>query len=391
MNRRVRHLIEALRIRGPFRGSSGYDHHTRQLVRAIAGLGVAVELADVPEWGSLRLSSLALDPWFDRLQDPVDAGMTLHFTMPHQVTCDSTEINVNYTMFEADRVPSTWINLHRQHQMVVVPTASSRQAWLASGLPAEKIQVCPLGVSPDAFHPEVEPLAFRSLSTRDVAGYGSRFLNVSELRPRKNLIGLLQAWMMATRDDDDAVLIIKLGRASPAKLEQLRAGVRELEAKLGRCLEDVAPVEIMFGYVPDGLMPSLYTSATHYISMSHGEGWDNAMIEAAATGLQLIAPDHSAYTAYLDASMARLIPSVTVPARIPDDPALQELFHRAMWWQPDIETAAGLIREAIDGLGPVTRSARDAVAGRFRWEQSAEVLLSILSEVEAADGERHRQ
>jgi glycosyltransferase involved in cell wall biosynthesis len=384
-------VIQALRIRGPFRGSSGYDHHTRQFVRAIAGSGVAVELVDVPEWGSPRLPALELDPWFDRLCVPVDAGMTLHFTMPHQVVIDDTAMHVNYTMFEATRVPASWIDHHRAHRLVVVPTESSRQAWLASGLPAGKINVCPLGVDPDEFRPEVEPLAFETSGAKELADYGVRFLNVSEPGPRKNLMGLLHAWIMATRADDSAVLTIKLGRTSPASLLSLQAGVTALEERLGRCLADAAPVEIMFGYLPDALMPRLYRSATHYISMSHGEGWDNAMIEAAASGLQLIAPDHSAYTAYLDASVARLIPSVTVPARIPDDPALQELFYKAMWWQPDIETAAGLIREAIDGSGPVTASARDAVAHRFRWEQSADELLSILSELETEDGERRQQ
>ena len=384
-------MIQALRIRGPFRGSSGYDHHTRQFARAIDRLGVEVELIDVPEWGSPRLPALVLDPWFDRAREPVDAGITLHFTMPHQVVTDGTPAHVNYTMFEATRVPRTWIDHHQEHQMVIVPTESSRQAWLASGLPAGKIRVCPLGVDPDLFHPEVEPLAIESSTARDVASYRARFLNVSEPGPRKNLMGLLHAWMMATRPDDDAVLMIKLGQTSPATLRTLQAGVRELETRLGRCLEDAAPVEIMFGYLPDALMPRLYTSATHYISMSHGEGWDNAMIEAAASGLQLIAPEHSAYLAYLDASVAQLIPSLLVPARIPNDPALQELFDGAMWWQPDVEVAARFIRDAIDGVNRVSGNARDAVANRFRWEQSAEVLLSILSGLDSANGARHQR
>jgi hypothetical protein len=51
-------------------------------------------------------------------------------------------------------------------------------------------------------------------------------------------------------------------------------------------------------------MPGLFAAASHYWSMSHGEGWDQPMIEAAASGLRLIVPRHTAYLEYLDADVA---------------------------------------------------------------------------------------
>src|SRR5690606_23992752 len=132
-----------------------------------------------------------------------------------------------------------------------------------------------------------------------------------------------------TRADDDAILLIKPGRISHAGLESLKSGVRRLESALGRPLESAARVELLFDQVSDRLMPSLYTAATHYISMSHGEGWDNAMIEAAVSGLQLLAPDHSGYRAYLSDEIAWMIPAQEVPALMPEAPDLQRLFHGA--------------------------------------------------------------
>ena len=377
-------MLDALRIRGPFRGLSGYDHHTRQFTRAIAALGVEVELVDVPEWGSVRLPSTQLDPWFDRLSRPVHTAVTLHFTMPHQVAIEGSSQHVNYTMFEATRVPDSWIREHQRHELVIVPTESSRTAWLASGLPAENIRVCPLGVDPDWFHPEVEPLHLRSVDGTPVARYRTRLLNVSELGPRKNLRGLLRAWMLATRSDDDAILVVKPGRVSHFGLESLKAEVQNLERELGRPLESAAPVKLLFGPLSDRLMPSLYASASHYISMSHGEGWDNAMIEAAVSGLQLVAPDHSAYRAYLNDDVAWLLPSREVPARIQGDAGLQRLFRGANWWQPDVEQTAGLIRAIIDGEVAEKGDARAVIAARFRWDQSAVTLLEILGGVQQA-------
>jgi hypothetical protein len=51
-------------------------------------------------------------------------------------------------------------------------------------------------------------------------------------------------------------------------------------------------------------MPGLFAAASHYWSMSHGEGRDQPMIEAAASGLRLIVPRHTAYLEYLDADVA---------------------------------------------------------------------------------------
>ena len=42
-------------------------------------------------------------------------------------------------------------------------------------------------------------------------------------------------------------------------------------------------------------MTGLMRAATHYWSMSHGEGWDLPLSKAGAMGLSLIAPRHSAY------------------------------------------------------------------------------------------------
>jgi len=38
----------SLFVRGPFRGSTGYAHHTREFVRELARKGVALQLESVP-------------------------------------------------------------------------------------------------------------------------------------------------------------------------------------------------------------------------------------------------------------------------------------------------------------------------------------------------------
>src|SRR5207247_129938 len=115
-----------------------------------------------------------------------------------------------------------------------------------------------------------------------------------------------------------------------------------------------------------------------------GEGWDQPMVEAAASGLRLIAPNHSAYSAYLDSSIAQLIPSRVVPVRFVGDPALQALFEGACWWEPDHDVVVEHIRAAIGGRDGGKASARERVLRDLTWECATRRLIDLLGQVESS-------
>jgi glycosyltransferase involved in cell wall biosynthesis len=374
-------MLRSLRVRGPFRGPSGYDHHVREITREFVRRGIRVQLIDITDWTAVRIPERDRDPLFESLQAPVDAPITLHFSMPHQVTSDDDSLHVNYTTFEATRIPRHWVEHNLRHALVIVPTESSRAAWLASGVPDERIRVCPEGVDPAVFGRKMAALRLATETGRPISSFRARFLNVSEVGPRKNIEGLLRAWLMATRQDDDAILILKLGRHVPGRLQPLVQQIRSVERSVGRSFNDAAPVEILFDLLAEPAMPRLYTAATHYISMSHGEGWDHPMVEAAACGLHLIAPDHSAYRAYLTPEIATLLPCRQVPARFEGDPELQTLFDGAEWWEPDQDAAVTAIRAAIEEPCPRPSPARDAILSTISWQKATGRLLDILNEL----------
>jgi glycosyltransferase involved in cell wall biosynthesis len=369
-------------VRGPFRGPSGYDHHVREFVRELHAQGVAIQLVDLPEWSPVSLAAEQRDPWFETLERPVPSRVVLQFCMPHQALRHRGRIDVNYTMFEATRVPAQWVAANRRLGLLVVPTASSQRAWIDSGLPAEQIRVCPLGVNPRTFGPPAEPLVLRDGDGESIQRYRVRFLNVAELGPRKNLVGLLRVWLQATSRQDDAALILKLGVYAPGWTELLQLQLERMQRELGKHLEEAAPILTVQTLYSDAEMPRLYAAATHYLSLSHGEGWDQAMVEAAASGLRLIAPRHSAYNAYLDDSIATLIDSREVPAVFIGDPLLQALFAGAHWWQPDERQAIEAVRAAIDGRDGGTASARERILRDFTWQQATSRLRTLLDEAQ---------
>jgi glycosyltransferase involved in cell wall biosynthesis len=250
-------------------------------------------------------------------------------------------------------------------------------------MPAQHLRLCPLGINPSLFRITVPALALYGEHGELLNQYRVRFLNVSELRPRKNLLGLLRAWIKATSPEDDAVLIIKLGCYEPGSLELFRDKLNGLEENIGKTLDQAAPVHFLDEIFPDADMPRLYAAATHYISLSLGEGWDQPMVEAAASDLKLIAPHHSAYPTYLDTTVAHLISSREAPIVLKDGGTSGTRFQYAHWWEPDEDEAIHCIRLAIEGGDWGKASARSRILGQFTWEKATQCLIELLSEVEA--------
>ncbi|MCC7022294.1 MAG: glycosyltransferase, partial [Thermomicrobiales bacterium] len=280
-------MIDAIEIRGPFHGPTGYDRHVRGFARALHELGVAVRLVDLPEWGPARLPTPLRDPWYDTLDRDVGAQVVLHCCLPPRVRPDPRRANVNYTMFEATPIPPDWAEARARVERVVVPTASSVRMWQAARVAPERLAIAPLGIDARAFA-RVTPgeLPGELPGGGEIWQRRTRVLSIAEVNGRKNLPALLRAWREATRPDDDAVLILKPGLYQPGARQRLNAMLSEIGAGPETTPASVAPIVVVDRLFSDAAMPAFIAAATHYISVSFGEGWDQPMVEAGAAGLR---------------------------------------------------------------------------------------------------------
>jgi glycosyltransferase involved in cell wall biosynthesis len=371
-------VIERLAVEGPYRGASGYDRVTREFVRQFVALGVDVHLRDLDAWSSPMPDEMR-EPWLDDLTTNNGAETVLHFVMPSRLRPRPGARNVNYTMFEADRIPADWAARARLCELVAVATRASRDAWIASGVDSARVRVSPLGVDGEFFSQRCEPRAIGLGDGRAVADFGTRFLHVGELRPRKNQLGLVRAWLRATVRDDDAVLIIKCP-AVQHMVDQFLGDIAATQRDLGLALEDAAPILLMPALLSERQLLGLYAAATHYVSMSCGEGWDQVTMEAAVAGLHLVVPRHTAYLEYLHEGDAEFIPTALVPAEFLGRTGAEDrvFFEGSCWWRPDEEAAADIIRGAIDGRRAGQPPPSGRLASTYTWDAAARQLLELL-------------
>src|SRR5262249_14345918 len=143
------------------------------------------------------------------------------------------------------------------------------------------------------------------------------------------------------------------------------------------------PVVFIVEIFTDEQLRSLLNSATHYISMSKGEGWDLVMMEAAVAGLHLIAPNHSAYASYLREEEAELIPASVVPAVFEGQTGSEDqvFFEGSSWWQPDEDATVAMIQRILRGDASAKCSPRDRFLAEYSWANAARRLLEVIEEL----------
>ncbi len=359
-------------VRGPYQGVSGYAHMTNRFVDTLrARPSIPVHL----------MGLFGTEGWADPPLPVPRARSIVNCMIPPVVEPVPGLMTVTVSMFEGTRIPVFWKRYSDLHDLVIVPTESSRMAWTARGFPEDRLRVCPLGVDPET--PDGPLLPVQTPDGRPLSSFRHRILNVSDFIPRKNVDGVLRVWLKATSVRDDAVLILKLGKGNPQTRAGIQALVRQTEAAVGKRLDQAAPVVLVDRTLDEAAMTALFRSATHYWSLSHGEGWDLPMSKAGAMGLQLIAPAHSAYVDYLDGTVARMIPSVTGPAHLPNSREPWPVFYGLDWWEPNEDAAASILGAVVQGRDDRILDARSRLLDRFRWTQASDRLLAILRDTGA--------
>lgn len=192
----------------------------------------------------------------------------------------------------------------------------------------------------------VEPAADRVASIRRRYGIDDRrptFLTVNQLHPRKRIDLFLRA-LAAARDGGVSLRALIAGAgAERAALEALRDELR---------LRDLVT---FCGFVPDEELPALYAACDGYVHTGLAESFGLSVLEAAASGLPVIAVAEGGPLEILrDGDTGLLVPP-TVAC---------------------IAEAIGQLARDPDAARAMGQRARADVTARYRWELGAERLLA---------------
>ncbi len=218
------------------------------------------------------------------------------------------------------------------------------------GVPPERVTVVPGGVDP-SFMPVDDPVrlaAIRQLIGLDETTPYILFIGVIE--PRKNLVGLIEAFD-----------ILKARRPLPHKLVVVGRRGWLSDGTMERADRSPYRDEIIFpGFIPDGELASLYSAAETFAFPSHYEGFGLPVLEAMACGTPVVA------------SRASSLPEIVGDAGMqvdPDDPERLASALELLALNPEMR--ADFSERGI------------ARAATFTWEAAAQVMIDVYHKVAA--------
>jgi glycosyltransferase involved in cell wall biosynthesis len=218
------------------------------------------------------------------------------------------------------------------------------------GVPPERVTVVPGGVDP-SFQPVDDPERLaairRTIGLDETTPY---ILFIGVIEPRKNLVGLIEAFD-----------VLKSRRPLPHKLVVVGRRGWLSEGTMERAERSPYRDEIIFpGFIPDGELASLYSAAETFAFPSHYEGFGLPVLEAMACGTPVVA------------SRASSLPEIVGDAGMQVDPDEPERLASAL---------------ELLALNPEMRADfRDrgiARAATFTWEAAAQIMVDVYHKVAA--------
>jgi len=273
--------------------------------------------------------------------------------------------------WEYGRLPESWVE--PMANLVDEIWAYSRhvlKTYIASGIPADRVKLVPLGVNVDQFNPSAQKHLIHSEKK-------FKFLFVGVAIWRKGVDLLLEAYRSVFDSRDDVVLVIK----------DLKAGVFYLDQGAGRIIREIqknpkAP-EIVHIEAPldPWEMPGLYTACDCMVLPYRAEGFALPVLEAMACGIPVITTAGGSTDDFCPPDYTCLIPA----RRIEFNPSDVKLVSGGGWvLEPDLDALETLMREVYENY----RAAKDRalklsghISSLYDWKNIASKVAERIHEL----------
>jgi len=224
----------------------------------------------------------------------------------------------------------------RAERVIAVSEYTKRDVIELLGVPADRIDVTPLGVDQSLRRASIEAIdAFRMTNGLTIPF----FLAVGNLEPRKNLPALIRAFALAADEiPHDLVLVGAEGWRTKALHQALAEPAIRDRVRLQ-------------GFVPADELTLWYSACDFFIIPSLYEGFGLSLLEAMACGAPAIASNRAS------------LPEVAGDAALLAEPDLESLAAALMVMAGNLE-----LRTVLASKGP-------AQAANFTWQRTAELTV----------------
>lgn len=298
--------MKTVLFRGPTLTQSGYGHHARQVARYLLQRhDIDVKFATTP-WGDTPWildaeSCNGLTGEIMKRSTKPDAkyDATIQLQLPNEWDPSLGTKNVGITAaVETDRCHPSWIAACNAMDVVIVPSQHAKASLTNTGSITK-----PLLVVPESYCDEIgtcQPLETTFQTSFNFLLFGQLTGN-NPNNDRKNLFYTIK-WLCETfKDDPDVGIVIKTNAGRNSKIDR-NIVLNVMKTLLAEVRKTPNPkVYLLHGDMSENDVAGLYQhpSIKALVALSRGEGYGLPILEAAASGLPVIATNWSGYLDFM--------------------------------------------------------------------------------------------
>jgi glycosyltransferase involved in cell wall biosynthesis len=297
-------------LRGPVLTQSGYGVHARQVAKWLFSRpDLDVEVQALP-WGDTPwLIDSNSDAGFigrimEKTVDPTGKvyDVTVQLQLPNEWDPKLGKVNIGITAgVETDKCHPMWISACNSMSMVVVPSKHAEACLRATGTLTVPVHVVPEAYSPAVACDEKTKIDDVDFSTPfNFLIFGQLTGNNPE-NDRKNIFYTIK-WLCETFGNDEDVGIVLKTNAGRNTCIDRKLVTQTIENLLKQVRKSPFPrVHLVHGDMSDAEVASLYRhpKIKGLVSLTRGEGYGLPILEAAASGLPVIATKWSGHLDFL--------------------------------------------------------------------------------------------
>ncbi len=297
-------------VRGPLLSMSGYGNHSREVYKWLS-LRKDVSLSSqILPWG---ITPWHIDP------DSLD-GLTKHIMersvpisenkkydcsfqiqLPNEWDPDLAAVNVGVTAaVETDKCNPEWVTACNKMNLVVVPSFHTKNCLENSGDVKTNIVVIPEAFVKPVGDPNVKPFQLDAVDTKINFLLFGQITGNNAFVDRKNTFFALKWLREEFANNPDVGIILKTNNGRNTSWD--RKGCRKMLQSVCKEIDSSAKTYLLHGAMTTEEVAGLYLNekVTALVSATRGEGFGLPILEAAASGLPVIATDWSAHREFMD-------------------------------------------------------------------------------------------
>jgi glycosyltransferase involved in cell wall biosynthesis len=269
-------------------------------------------------------------------------------------------------------LPEGYAKHYKSCDLLLPPSNYAKEVFLEARIPEASMKIIPHGIDANQY----AQTSTINLSTDKSFKILS---NIAQTHHRKNIPALLEAYGKAFTNKDDVCLILKT---------KIKPTSNPTEIAIGECISKFnvkypqhAELKVYQDFIED--ISALYRSVDATFTMSHCEGFYLVLLEAAASGIISIAPNHGGQLDVATKANSLLIDGKETYA----DPKAVYFYQpgtipksRAIWFEPSIDDAVDKLRYAyanFEALNAKAASEAPKVREQYDWNNIAKRITNL--------------